>query len=38
MAKKKIPDKYLPWIEARRRYQISDTHIQMARELGLKEL
>ena len=35
MAKKKMPDKYLPWIEARRRYHLSDAHIQMARELGL---
>ena len=35
MAKKRIPDKYLPWIEARRRFHLSDAHIQMARELGL---
>jgi hypothetical protein len=34
MAKKKIPEKYLPWIEARR-FHLSDAHIQMARELGL---
>ncbi len=33
--KKKIPEKYLPWIEARRRFRLSDAHIQMARELGL---
>jgi len=31
----KIPDRYQPWIEARKRFHISDTHIQMARELGL---
>ena len=36
MAKtKKMPDKYLPWIEARKRFHLSDAHIQMARELGL---
>jgi hypothetical protein len=35
MAKKKIPTKYLPWIEARKRFHLSDAHIQMARELGL---
>ena len=35
MAKKKALEKYLPWIEARRRYHLSDAHIQMARELGL---
>ena len=33
--KKKIPDKYQIWIEARRRYHLSDVHIQMARELGM---
>ena len=35
MAKKKIPEKCLPWMEARRRFRLSDAHIQMARELGL---
>ena len=35
MAKKKIQEKYQPWIEARRRFHLSDVHIQMARELGL---
>jgi hypothetical protein len=35
MAKKKIPEKYRPWIEARERYHLSNAHIQMARELGL---
>ena len=35
MAKKKIPEKYQPWIEARKRFHLSDAHIQMARELGL---
>ena len=33
--KKKIPDKYQIWVEARKRYHLSHTHIQMARELGL---
>ena len=35
MAKKKIPEKYQQWIDARKRYHLSHTHIQMARELGL---
>ena len=35
MAKKKILEKYQPWIEARRRFHLSDAHIQMAREMGL---
>lgn len=36
MAKKKrIPHKFHPWINARKQFQLSDAHIQMARELGL---
>jgi hypothetical protein len=36
MAKKhRIPHKFLPWIEARKKYKLSHMHIQMARELGL---
>ncbi len=37
MAKKKqrIPHKYFPWIDARKKFKLSDAHIQMARELGL---
>jgi hypothetical protein len=35
MAKRKMPEKFLPWIEARRRFHLSDAHIQMARELRL---
>ena len=33
--KKKIPEKYQRWIDARRCYHLSHAHIQMARELGL---
>ena len=33
--KKKIPEKYQRWIDARKRYHLSHTHIQMARELGM---
>ena len=33
--KKKIPEKYQRWIDARKRYHLSHVHIQMARELGL---
>jgi hypothetical protein len=36
MAKKmKIPEKLQVWIDARKKYHLSHTHIQMARELGL---
>ena len=36
MAKKKrVPDKYQVWIEARKRYHLSHAHVQMARELGM---
>ena len=36
MAKKtSIPAKLQPWLEARKRYHLTDTQIQMARELGL---
>ena len=31
----KIPDRYQIWIDVRKRYRLSDTHIQMARELGM---
>lgn len=33
--KKKMPEKLRIWIDARRRFRLSDAHIQMARELGL---
>ena len=33
--KNKIPDKYQIWIDVRKRYHLSDIHIQMARELGM---
>lgn len=36
MAKKKrIPHKFLPWIDVRKTFKLSDAHVQMARELGL---
>jgi hypothetical protein len=36
MAKKmKIPQKLQTWIDARKKYDLSHAHIQMARELGL---
>ncbi|MCQ3972418.1 MAG: hypothetical protein DPW09_03105 [Anaerolineae bacterium] len=38
MAKKKklqLPAKLQPWLEARQKYRLTDTQIQMARELGL---
>jgi hypothetical protein len=33
--KNKIPDRYQIWIDVRKRYCLSDVHIQMARELGM---
>ncbi len=33
--KKRIPEKYQIWIDARKRYHLSDVHIQMAREMGM---
>ncbi|MCC6190572.1 MAG: hypothetical protein IT318_16205 [Anaerolineales bacterium] len=35
MTKQPISNKLQPWIEARRRYHLTDAQIQMARELGL---
>lgn len=36
MAKKKrIPHKFLPWIDVRKTFKLSNAHVQMARELGL---
>ena len=36
MAKKgEVPDKYQIWIDARKRFHLSQAHIQMARELGM---
>ena len=35
MKKQKIPNKLQPWIDARRRYHLTDAQVQMARELGL---
>lgn len=33
--KKKLSSKYQPWIDAQRRFHLSDEQILMARELGL---
>ena len=30
-----IPQKLVPWFEARKRYRLTDAQVQMARELGL---
>jgi hypothetical protein len=35
VAKKKIPQKLLPWVEAKRRHRLTDAQVQMARELGM---
>ena len=31
----RIPQKLVPWVDARRRFKLSDAQVQMARELGL---
>ena len=33
--KNKISDKYQIWIDVRKRYHLSDVHVQMARDLGM---
>jgi len=35
MAKKRLPDNLQIWIDARKKYHLSHTHLQMARELGM---
>jgi phage terminase small subunit len=35
MSQQKIPQKLIPWVEAKRRYRLTDEQVQMARELGL---
>jgi hypothetical protein len=35
MRKQKVPQKMIPWLEAKKRHHLSDMHIQMARELGM---
>jgi hypothetical protein len=35
MTKQPIPEKLQRWIEARKKYRLTDAQIQMARELGL---
>jgi hypothetical protein len=30
-----MPDRYQVWIDVRKRYHLSDVHIQMARDLGI---
>lgn len=35
MSKQKLPQKLIPWLEAKKRHHLSDMHIQMARELGM---
>lgn len=35
MTKRQIPSSLQPWIDARRRFNLSHAHVQMARELGM---
>lgn len=33
--KNRIPHKFQPWIDARKKFQLTHAHVQMARELGM---
>src|SRR6202049_361047 len=35
MGKQKLPQSFQDWVEARKRFRLSDAHVQMARELGM---
>jgi hypothetical protein len=35
VSKPKVPQKLIPWIEAKRRHRLTDEQVQMARELGM---
>src|SRR5580704_108923 len=35
MGKQKLPQNFQDWVEARKRFRLSDAHVQMARELGM---
>lgn len=35
MAKRRIPNEFQVWIDARKKYRLSDAQVQMARELGM---
>jgi hypothetical protein len=35
MAKPKVPNKLIPWLEAQKRHRLTDVQVQMARELGM---
>jgi hypothetical protein len=35
MSKQHLPQKLIPWLEAKKRHRLSDMHVQMARELGM---
>jgi hypothetical protein len=35
MSKQRIPQKLIPWVEAKKRHRLTDAQIQMARELGM---
>jgi hypothetical protein len=35
MSKERIPQKLIPWVEAKKRHRLTDVQVQMARELGM---
>ena len=35
MSKPRVPQKLIPWVEAKRRHRLTDEQVQMARELGM---
>ena len=35
VGKQKVPQKLIPWLEAKKRHRLTDAHVQMAQELGM---
>ena len=35
MSQQKVPQKLIPWLEAKKRHRLSDEQVQMAHELGM---
>jgi hypothetical protein len=35
VSKQKVPQKLIPWLEAKKRHRLTDAQVQMARELGM---
>jgi hypothetical protein len=35
VSQQKLPQKLIPWLEAKKRHRLTDAQVQMARELGM---